>query len=77
MKTHGKRTGVSHGRNMGMRDLLHGYHLVIIVVMVVVIVTTFFWGNLKFQKGGYYKGAFGPFLMTLQTLCFNLSNIVP
>jgi hypothetical protein len=44
--------------------------------MVVVIATIFFWRNLKLKKGGYYKGTFGAFLMTLQILCFNLSHIV-
>jgi len=77
MKTHGRRISVSHGRNIGVINLLHGHHLIIIGVMVVVIVTTFFGGNLKFQKGGYYEGTFGAFLMTLQILCFNLSHIVP
>jgi len=45
--------------------------------MVVVIATKKNWRNLKLKKGGYYKGTFGVFLMTLQILCFNLLHIVP
>jgi len=72
MKIHNRRRGVSHGRNIGVIDLLYHHHVVIIGAVVVIIVTTFLGGNLKFQKGGYYKSTFGAFIMTLQILCFNL-----
>jgi len=76
MKTHSRKIGVSHGRNIGVIDLLQHHHLVIIGVVVVIIVTTFFGGgNLKFQKGAYYKGTFGAFPMTVQyyaSICLTL-----
>jgi len=45
MKTHSRKMGVSHGRNIGVIDLLQHHHLVIIGVVVVIIVTTFFGGG--------------------------------
>jgi hypothetical protein len=50
MKTHGRRIGVSHGRNIGVIDLLHGHHLVMIGVMVVVLITTIFGGEFEISK---------------------------